>query len=393
MFSRRSSIVGLIALLMLAGCNTIEHRPEKIVKSPLPKLTQSGLKTQLVWSNSECAGSGKKDAKLKLAVTSSLIYATDYKGKILALDRLTGERKWRMKTDREVTAGPAVVASDLLVGTEEGQVLAYQDADGQFLWKANLQSPILAAPEGNKDAVFIHVLNDTVFGLKTADGHELWRYQVNTPPLMLRRSSKPLLVGNVVIVGFSNGKLIALNAETGIPEWEKEIAVSKGRSDIQRMVDIGADPIYKDKMVYAVSYQGRIAALDIETGSTVWEKELSAFAGLTATDKALYVPDSSGVMWAFDRKSGNILWKQTGLSGRSLTQPVTLGNFVIVGDEDGYLHWMSESDGAFVGQTLVDSKGIETAPVVKEEILYVLGRSGKISAFTIFYNLDSKEGN
>lgn len=369
-----------LGCLLLSACNTIEKQPELIKKGPLPKLSERKVIPGLLWTNTQSSGIAKSDANLRLAVTQSDIVVADSKGKILALNRQTGAAKWAISTKTQITAGPSVSEGRVVVGTDDGKVLAYQLSDGLFLWQANVTSAVIAAPLIGAGGVFVHGLDGSVVALKAQTGQPLWRYSVQTPPLMLRQNSSPVMQNNRVIVGFSNGKLVAFNRLDGYPEWERELAISKGRSDIQRMVDISADPVVKDNRLYAVSYQGQIAAMEIETGSTVWERALSSYSGLAVSNHAVFVSDPSGVVWALSRKTGDVLWKKTDLMGRQLSAPAVIDGLIVFGDNDGYLHWMSQTDGTFVGQNLVDSKGIKATPIVKDNLVYVLGQSGKVAA-------------
>jgi len=372
----------VMSAVLLSGCNTIEHRKETITKAPLPILAENSIKPQLLWSNNTTSGVGNSDAKLRLAVTSAEVVAIDNKGKILVLDRVSGKLKWKVSSKAEFTAGPTVFKDKILAGTDDGYIMSYQLSNGELSWKTKVGGSVLAAPEGDENTVFAHVLNGSLFALNAQDGRLLWRYHADTPPLMLRRSSSSQISKAFVVVGLANGKLIALNRTDGTLEWDQEIAVSKGRSDIQRMVDISADPVIKDETIYAVSYQGKIAALQLETGAPIWERELSSYSGIAVASRSLFVTDVTGVLWSLDRKSGSVLWKQAALSGRRLSAPALLQDDVIVGDEDGYLHWISQRDGSYKGRILVDSKGIDATPIVKDNIIYVLGCGGKVVAIT-----------
>ncbi len=378
----RYAIVG-VSCLLLSACQTIEHRSDVITKNPLPELLKSKLDLQLIWSNTQSAGVGKRDARLRLAVTSDSVVVADYKGGLFSLNRQTGERQWRQSTKANIMAGPAIGENRVFVGTDNGEILAYQIQQGAFLWKAPVMGSVLGLPLGTKNAVFVHVLDGSVVALNAADGQQLWRYTVSIPPLMLRQNSRPVLANNHLLVGFANGKLKSLDPADGSVEWEREIAVSKGRSDIQRMVDISADPVVKDNVVYAVSYQGKVAALEIDSGTPLWERELSSYSGLAVSNNAVYISNASGAVTALKRKSGDEIWKALDFTGRRLTAPALIDDYLVVGDEDGYLHVMKQVDGSIVGRVMVDSKGIESAPIVKDSVIYVLGRSGKVAAYTI----------
>jgi outer membrane protein assembly factor BamB len=373
----------VLSLLLLAGCNTIEHRSETIKKQPLLPLTHHKIEPTLVWSNEKSVGSKKTDARLQLAVTDSLVITADSKGQIFAVDRKTGALRWEIASKADITSGPTVVEGRVLVGTNGAQVLAFQASDGAPLWQANLTAPVLAAPQGNRGKIFVHALDGSVVALNADNGHQLWYYSVQLPSLMLRRASSPVLVDNHVVVGFANGRLIALHRVDGQPDWEQEIGVSKGRSDIQRMVDISADPIAMDNVIYAVTYQGRLIALKADMGEVIWEKPMSSYSGLAVTPQMIFVTDASGVLWAIDRKTGHELWKQADLTGRHLSAPAVIKDLVVVGDDEGYLHWFAQTDGSWMARTVLDKKGIEATPIVKDNQLYVLGQGGKVGVYKI----------
>ena len=374
----------MLSLSALLGCNPIEKRAEKIKKSPLPALSQSAPSAKTLWSYHGGKGVGKLDAKLQLGISPdfSTLFDVDYQGHLTALNRLTGKTKWRIETEKPVTGGIAVSKNAVAIGTEEGMVEVVSLETGESLWKKTVETPVMALSM-NHNAVYVHGVNDSIYALNAKDGQELWQYQAATPPIMFRQVSNPVIAGNKVLVGFSSGKLIAFDSNTGVIEWEKEIAISKGRSDIQRMVDVNADPVVVDKTVYAVGYQGRVVALDLETGASFWEKDLSSFSGLAVNKTTIFVADASGVVWALKRQSGEILWQQAGLLGRTLTAPVIEGNNVIVADEEGYLHWLNENKSDFVSRARLDSSGIEAAPVVIGDELFALSRGGKIAAFRL----------
>lgn len=380
---RRLYVMGVLSIPLLTGlltgCATIEHRSEDIQRQPLPALTSAACFEPVVnWSATDSAGVGNLDAKLKPAVTNTMIILADYTGRLFAYDRISGAKLWEVKTDMQFSAGPAVAHSFVYVGTREGDVAAYHLNDGACLWKTSVRGEVLAAPTAGSDALFVNALDSTVTALNLQDGHPIWRYGLNIPSIVLRQSSSPQVVGQHVIVGFANGKLLSFHSIDGSVDWERQLGDPQGRSDVSRMADISSDPVISQGVVYAVSYHGRLAALCLETGEPIWERAISSYSGLALSAKVLYVAEADGAVRAMYRRTGDTLWKQPGLGGRRLTKPTLWQDVLVVGDDEGYCHFISQKEGTFVGRIRVDNKGIDAAPVVAGDTLVVLGRSGKV---------------
>ncbi len=374
----------LATALLLSGCNNIEHRSEAIPKKNLPVLSQATERQpKVLWASNEGSGAAGKDAKLNLSITPTTVVSADSKGELRAQDRQSGRLNWAVKTQAMISSGPTVIHDTILLGTRDARVLAYRIQDGALLWQTPVSGEVLAAPKGNHKVAFVNTLDGSLIALSLEDGHPLWRYSLNTPSIVLRKNSSPVVTANHVIAGFPNGRLLALQSMDGSVNWEHELSTPKGRSDIQRMNDISADPIVSNGIVYAVGYQGRLAALSLETGNPIWEKDLSSHAGFCVNENVLYVSDTSGHIWAVAKRTGQTLWEQSVLEGRILTKPVLWGDMFVVGDNDGYLHWFSRVNGEYLTRIQLDSKGIETAPVLMDNTLYALGKGGKIAVYSM----------
>lgn len=375
-------VFALIGALFVSGCNPVEHRSEAVPKKDLAPLTTHRISPSLVWSSKEGNGA-KSDARLRLAVSPEAIYTADSKGIVRAQAKNTGKVLWSVKTQSMISSGPTLIQDVLLVGTRDKGLVAYSASAGHLLWQVPMTGEVLASPNGDRGMVFVHSIDGAIAALGLYDGKLLWRNTYSVPPIVLRHNSKPLIVGHHVVVGFSNGRLLSLHRMDGSQQWERELAIPRGRSDIQRMTDISADPEHHQGIIYVVGYQGRLAALDAETGSPIWEREMSSFSGLAVSSAQVVVSNAKGHVIAVNRRTGKTLWEQDALQGRRLTKPAVWGNMVIVGDDDGDLHWLSAEDGSFLSRTTVDSKGIEASPVVVNDVLYALGRGGKLAAYRL----------
>jgi outer membrane protein assembly factor BamB len=296
-------------------------------------------------------------------LVDSQLYVADAEGVVRQLGLADGVEQWSQQFDREFSAGPNLAAGMLLLGTHDAQVMALQPDGGELLWQTTVSSEVLAAPQASGGRVIVRTADGKVFGLQASSGKQLWVFDKNVPLLSLRGNSRPLLINDMVVVGFANGKLVALSQHDGKLIWEISVAVPRGRSELERMVDVDAELHYADGVIYAVTYQGRIAALSASSGRTIWTREMSAYRSPVVDGSHLYVTDVDGQVWALDKSSGATLWKQDRLSALANTAPVPNGDSLLVGDRLGALYWLNREDGRLLGhvpaETLMLATGVD----------------------------------
>lgn len=330
-------------------------------------------------------GSGTEGAyiKLSLAVDEQRVYAAGREGEVVALDAASGEEIWEADTELPISAGVGLGEGLVVVGTSDGEVLALGREDGEEIWRAQVSSEVLAKPAVSQNVVVIRTIDGTLTALDARTGAQLWLYTHRVPALTLRGTAAPLMVRNLVIAGLDSGKLVVLSLENGGPIFERTIAPPRGRTEMERLVDIDVAPRVVSGILYVAAYQGNITAIDMRNGRTVWSLDFSSHSGLDADDRWVYVTDEDSVIWALDRQSGAAVWKQSELQGRDLSAPVVGESYVVVGDFEGYLHWLTRIDGRVAGRVRVDKEGIAVAPVVRSGAFYVLGEGGELSAYRI----------
>ncbi len=378
-----------ISILLLSGCGSmdpmklLEDAPNVDPPAELVELKNS-INVKKLWSTS--AGSGSESDRVKLVpfVTDGRVYVANREGVIKALDSSNGRVIWKVeKEGLEISGGPGAGEGLVLVGTSNGEVLALSAQDGSEVWSSRVSSEVLSVPKAALGMVVVHTVDGKLYALNVSDGKIAWMYDRSIPVLTLHGSSSPVISGSKVFCGFANGKLIAFDLESGQQYWEATIAVPSGRSELERMVDIDGDPVVQGGVVYVATYQGQLAAVDVSSGDVVWRRELSSYAGLGADYKNLYVSDAEDNVWAIDPNNSSSMWKQDKLHGRKLTAPAVLGEYIVVGDFEGYLHWLSPEDGRMLARTRVGSMSITTPPFIDGSVAYVLGDGGELAAFTV----------
>ena len=338
------------------------------------------LQVRTLWDTD--TGSGTDNLRLKLIprVDNGRVYAASSDGAVQAFDSLTGRRIWGVDLDLPLSGGPGSGEGLVLLGTSDGEVVALNQENGEQLWKVQVSSEVLSVPAAASGVVVVHTIDGKLVGLSAIDGTQLWLYSRKVPILTLRGSSSPIINGTTVYSGFAGGKLVALDLEKGFVQWEVSITAPSGRSELERMVDIDGDPFISDGTVYVATYQGELAAVSEYSGTLLWRRKLSSYSGLDADWRNIYVSDDAGNVYGINPENGAAMWKQDKLLNRRLSAPAVIDGYVVVGDYEGYLHWLSHDDGRMVARTRVGGEAITAAPVMFDGIVYIFGDGGALAA-------------
>jgi outer membrane protein assembly factor BamB len=327
-------LVLLLTGFLLAGCSLLPGMDDdEDNTAPPAELEEISSKVSIkrLWSTRAGVGYDEQFVKLVPAVEGPYVLVADRRGRVTALSAESGKQLWQTKTDKSLSAGPGAGEELVLVGTSDAEVLALSLLDGSVVWEAKVTSEVLSVPQIDRGVVVVQTADGNVAGLSAVDGSQLWIYDRSVPALTLRGTSTPAVKHGVVLAGFASGKLAAISTEKGFVAWETSVAIPKGRSELDRMVDVDADPVIVGSAVYVVSYQGRVVVIDIQNGNLGWTRDMSSFAGLGVDFAQVYVTDQESNVWALTRDSGDSVWKQDKLFNRMLTAPEPHSNYVAVG--------------------------------------------------------------
>jgi outer membrane protein assembly factor BamB len=395
---KRVLVVLALACVAVDGCTWLRKigtgkdnvEPPKALVEFAPSV---GVQT--LWTESG-SGAGKSGARISPAVADGRVYVAGVDGTIEALDAATGNSVWTRHEGRRAggwirqrensqrwTGGPAVAGDLLVVGGLDGQVRAFSSADGSPRWEATTSSEVIAAPAIADGIVVVRADDGRVSGFDAADGSRKWVYEQSVPPLSQRGNSAPRIDGGAVYVAFDNGKVMALGLADGNPLWAQNLATGEGRTEVERLSDADGPIAIDGGALFVASYRGQIAALALDSGRPQWQRELSSYAGVAVDARAVVTVDADGNVWAFDRGSGANLWKQDALQYRWLGAPAIQGSCVVVGDFDGYVHWLSLEDGKLAARERLGKKPIESAPVVVDGVAYVEDVEGRLGAYAL----------
>ena len=365
-------------LVLMAGCD----KDKKNVEPPAELIDlKPTLAVTKLWNAGVGGGGEKLRLALGLELANDTLYVAGRKGDVVAFDPASGRTRWSQDTKAELAAGPGAGGSLVAVGTSDGEVIALDAKTGSRLWKVSVSSEVLAAPLVTGDRVYVRTVDSRLHALDAQTGKSQWTGEDPVPKLSLRGTAAPVLAKDNVIAGFDSGKVIAFSAGTGDIAWQAQVTTPGGRSELDRLADVDGSVQVDGNDGFAVGYHGRAVMFALDSGQIWWNRELSSYRSPALDDTQVYVATSDGSVVALRRRDGTILWQQDGLRRRGLSAPVVVGNAVVVGDFDGYLHWLDRDSGKFVAREHPGGERISLAPVAADGRVYVLDEGGKVVAY------------
>jgi len=371
-------LLGLVG----SGCAMFGSDDEDPIEPPAELFDfDETLEVRQLWSVRLGGNSERLRLGLSPASDGARIYAGSFSGEASAFGAIEGDRIWRTDTELSLAAGPGYGDGILAFGTTDGDLIALDAETGEELWRQTVGSEVLASPAIGLEVVVVRSVDGRLRGFSTADGRVLWSVEQTVPALTTRGNTSPYIAGTAVVTGFDNGRLGAYDISSGDPIWEVAVAIPAGRTELDRLVDMSAGLQVVGRDVYAVAL-GRAVSIALETGLVLWQQELSSYAGLGADFNNVYVTNDMSEVVALDRAAGTPRWSQGALRLRDLTAPARFGNTIVVGDLEGYLHWLSPDDGTFLARERVGSQRIAAAPLVVGQNVFVQSEDGTLAAYT-----------
>ncbi|HEX5126632.1 MAG TPA: outer membrane protein assembly factor BamB [Rhodocyclaceae bacterium] len=354
----RISVLLLCILPILSGCFLWSSSDKGPKPTPLTDI-QSSIDLKVLWHE---RASSLNDAVLRPAVVGDSVYAAGQDGALVRLDN--GKETWRIKAARTLSGGVASDGSIVVVGSATGELLAFNADKGNQRWHVDVGGEVVGAPLIVNGMVIVRVGDNQLLAYDQADGKRRWIYQRVQAPLSLRSYSGFARSNDLLLAGFSGGKLMALTLSGGFPRWEATVALPRGSNELERMADVVGDPALQGDSVCVAAFQGRVACVDKNNGVVLWTRDIPSSVGVDVDDKFVYVTDDAGAVYALDISTGGTAWKQDKLLYRGVGRPLAIGNYVAVGDAQGWVHLLDKRDGRFAARVRLDSSGV-AAPLAK----------------------------
>ncbi|HFZ8995825.1 TPA: outer membrane protein assembly factor BamB [Citrobacter freundii] len=388
---RKLLLPGLLSVTLLSGCSLFSGEEDVVKMSPLPTVENQFTPTT-AWSTSVGDGIGEFYSNLHPAWADNVVYAADRKGTVKAVNANDGKEIWSVNLAEKdgwfsrkpalLSGGVTVSSGQVYIGSEKAQVYALNAADGTVAWQTKVAGEALSRPVVSDGLVLIHTSNGQLQALNQTDGSIKWTVNLDMPSLSLRGESAPVTAFGAAIVGGDNGRVSAVLMQQGQMIWQQRVSQATGSTEIDRLSDVDTTPIVVNGVVYTLAYNGNLTALDLRSGQIMWKRELGSVNDFIVEGDRIYLVDQNDRILALTTDGGVTLWTQNDLLHRLLTAPVLYNGNLVVGDSEGYLHWINVEDGRFVAQQKVDSSGLLTEPVVADGKLLLQAKDGTLYAIT-----------
>lgn len=376
----------LLATAVAGGIVGCSSETDTVIMAPLP-MVKSQFTPEKLWSSDIGDGVGHYFSKLKPVFAYDAIYLASRDGEVKALSPETGKKIWDVELDSNqplrLSGGLSAAGNQLFVGSENGVIYALNAQSGETVWSSKVEGEVLSTPVTDGGLVMVNTSEGHLIALEQASGEQQWTISSEVPNLTLRGDSSPVALSGGVFWGTPSGRLAAAISSRGQMIWQQTIGTPKGATEIERLVDVDAAPVVIGGMLYSIGYNGELVAIDLRTAKAAWKRPYSSSSDMATDGGRLFIVADHDHLAAVDARSGTELWTNNQLENRLLTSPVVINGYLVVGDSEGYLHWIDRSTGQFVAQQFIDESGFAVAPLALSDGYLVVTRNGDVKKLTI----------
>ncbi|WED21339.1 outer membrane protein assembly factor BamB [Vibrio sp. JC009] len=376
-------LLGSLVMAGLAGCSSEE---DTIIMAPLPQV-KSEFTPDKVWSASVGNGVGQYFSKLAPEFEYEKVFVASRDGRVKALDPENGKLIWEADLEGEelarLSGGLTASYGKLFIGSENGEVIALDQETGEELWRSPVPGEVLAKPVTDSNYVIVNTTRGMLTAFDAETGEQAWTISTEVPNLTLRGDSTPATASGGIFWGTANGRLAAAIVSRGQLIWQQPVGTPKGATEIDRLVDSDASPVILGSTLYTVGFNGQLIAIDLRSGSAKWKRNYSSASNMATDSVRIYVLTDKDHLAAVDARSGTEIWTNDLLEYRQLTAPEIIDGYLVVGDSEGYLHWIDRTTGEFVAQQMVNSSGFAVGPVQLDEGYLIVTRNGDVKKLKI----------
>jgi len=387
--TKKVLVIFLLSSSLLACSSKEEDESTKVAE--LIEL-ENAFDVEVLWDSS--VGNGIEDyfSRLKPIVAYNKVYSASRIGDVIAFDKDSGNKIWKAdlsdinneqsfwdsRVSALVAGGPVAGLNKIFLGTENGDVFALDAETGKLVWQAKIKGEIITPPAIDSGILVVNSASGILQAFDANTGEELWKIENDVPALTLRGISPPVIASGGVLIGSGKGDLSVYLLEKGQAGWVTEVGEATGSTELQRVIDVDSAPVAFGDKIYAISARGNLVAIELKSGRILWKRKYSSYRQIAVFRNDIFITNTRGHIYALNRVNGIERWSNLELTNRGVTGPVVVGKYIVVGDFEGYLHWIDQDTGKMVSRHKVDGSGIHSTPTVVDDIIYSQSRDGDL---------------
>jgi outer membrane protein assembly factor BamB len=395
-FCNRNTLVALLLSSTLFACSSTDEEvdPSTLV-AELTEINEA-FEPKVLWERSVGNGTAGYFSSIKPTVAYGNVYSASREGDVIAFDVTSGKKVWGTdlsdttkqssfwdsRASALVAGGPIAGLNKIFLGTENGKVFALDAQNGEIVWQADIKGEVITAPAIDENILVVNSASGVMKAFDANTGEVLWKVEQDVPALTLRGVSAPVIASGGVILGTGKGNVSVYILEKGQQGWTTEIGEPSGTTELERVIDVDSAPVIFGDKIYAISSRGNLAAIELKSGRILWKRQYSSHRQISIHRNDIYITNTKGYIYSLNRVNGIERWSNLSLMNRSVTGPVVVDNYIVVGDFEGYLHWLDQESGEIVARHEVDASGIESTPTVLDSVLYTQSRDGDLQAIS-----------
>lgn len=361
--------------LLLAACS---GGPLREAPTPLPEQIPQQAELRIDWWQMlEERYTEMPFSRIAPLVTERGILTASPLGEVALLSE-EGRFIWRRQLADQIVAPLAADSRHMALVTGNGELKLF-DWDGNEIWSTAITALATEAPLLLEDRLVLQTMDGRVMALERNTGRPLWVYQDAEPELTITGTARPLQVDDLVVTGLANGKLVGLSLADGSPAWEYRIARAQGKTDVSRLVDVDASVTRVGDYLLAAGYQGDMLVLDAASGRVLASQPLSTYRAVVPGENYWYAVNAESHVLALDPRSLEVVWTQDQFTYRRLSRVLPWRDALAVSDYAGVVHLLDAETGEWLASQSVDWTGASTAPVaLGDDYILQQGNSSRI---------------
>jgi outer membrane protein assembly factor BamB len=392
-FFNGTTLAAILLSASLFSCSSTDEEDPETLVAELTEI-EAAFEAEILWEESVGDGVADYFSRIKPIVAYDKVFSASRIGDVFAFDVATGKEIWQadlsdIKNERNfwdnrvsalIAGGPVAGLNKIFLGSESGKVFALDAQTGELVWQADIKGEVITPPAIDAGILVVNSASGIMKAFDANTGDVLWEVEQDVPALTLRGISAPVIASGGVLIGTGKGDVNVYILEKGQQGWTTEVGEASGSTELERVIDVDASPVVFGDKIYAISARGNLVAIELKSGRILWKRQYSSYRQISVYRNDIYITTTRGHVYALNRLNGIERWSNLSLTNRNVTGPVVVDNYVVVGDFEGYLHWLNQETGDIVARHVVDSSGIHSTPTVANGVIYTQSRDGDLQA-------------